>query len=77
MMSAPALAKAGISPVGILHHQVYVEGHAGQRTDPLNDGRPKLRLGTKTPSMTSRWTMSAPGAFHKSDFVSQMGEITR
>ena len=70
------LGEGGDQPVGILHHQVYVEGHAGQRTDPLNDGRPETEVGYENAVHDIEMDHVGAGAFHKSDFVSQMGEIT-
>ena len=45
-----------------LDHQVAVERLVGMRPQRRDDRGPKVTLGTKWPSITSRWIQSAPAA---------------
>lgn len=70
------LGKGVQQPLRIRHHQMNVEGQAGQRAQTPDDRRAEAEIGHKDTVHHVQMQHVGPAAFHKGQLLGQMGEIT-
>ena len=70
------LREVGEIGIGRGDHQMHVEGlFRAARARARMTGAPKVMLGTKWPSITSRWIQSAPAGVDGLDLLAEAAEI--